>query len=223
LGWIPLTDKETHGASTWGGHFAFPRELYVLPDSVDGALGVRLPSEIADAVRGEQLAPSVAEPFMGETGAWSSGAMRFEGPDYGKSSLGRRFERIDVGWRMRLAPDAEFAGVALDAPVGVSGVEFVLDAIQRRLLIRNDSRRGDGTVFAELPLPALGDEPALRLLVEGDMAELFMDDRYALAARLPLPMAGMGFSLVASGGPAEFLDVAVHRLKGLEETVAAHT
>jgi len=49
------------------------------------------------------------------------------------------------------------------------------------------------------------------------MAELFVNDRYALAARLPLKMAEMTVSLIAQGTDAEFHSPTIYWLKGLDE------
>ena len=66
--------------------------------------------------------------------------------------------------------------------------------------------------MAELP----AGQHRLRVVVEEDIVEAFLDDRYALAARMPETLDGASVELVACGA-AGFENISLYRLRALRE------
>ncbi|MBK8034599.1 MAG: GH32 C-terminal domain-containing protein [Chloroflexi bacterium] len=57
----------------------------------------------------------------------------------------------------------------------------------------------------------------MRILIEKDMVEMFVNDRYALAARLPRELDTTALRLVATGGDVDFEELRVFHLLSMNE------
>jgi hypothetical protein len=189
--WVPTyAGPEESRRQEWGGDVCLPRELYPL---ADGSLGVRLPADVGKAIRGDRLfsadALPAAHPLPVPGGA------------------------LDLVLTLHLkdGPDGTcFAGVAVRSASGKPDLWIGVDIVRRELTFR---RAGDGgPVFSRLPVPAsLPAALPLRVVLDGDIGEAFLADRYALACRLPETSAGAALSPVADG-PARFTEVIAHGL-----------
>jgi sucrose-6-phosphate hydrolase SacC (GH32 family) len=191
--WVPTyAGPEESRRQEWGGDLCLPRELYPLPD---GSLGVRLPADVGKAIRGDRLFSADALP--------ASRALPISGG------------ALDLALTLHLQDGSDgtrVAGVAVRSATGKADLWIGVDAVRRELTVR---RAGDsGPVFARLPLPAsLPNDLPLRLVLDGDIAEAFLADRYALACRLPETSEGAHLSPVADG-PARFTEITAYALTG---------
>lgn len=143
------------GSQTWGGHLALPREIVRLPD---GSLGVRLARKLAErfALLSWQSHPG------GEIG----GAARYLPGERRAAALECSLNLPEEGGKFEIG----------FPPLGAVSIQ------PSRLRIRD----GTGECWSELEVDLPSDRSiAIQLFVEEDIAELFVGDRYALAARLP--------------------------------------
>jgi hypothetical protein len=194
MGWIPSDPL----GNAWGGHLCLPREVDQQPD---GTLTVRLAPEVSEGIRGDRL--ELAPP-IGDSGRWSPTAagIDYHGTGPGTALLGVRASSTDLEFEVTLAPGAERAGVLLGEQV-----EVVVDPNGLRVSSRQ------GIVYASVPRVAV-DPPRpvkVRLVTEGDIVELFVDDRSSLAARVEVDLTGASIRLLAVG-PAAFARLAAWRL-----------
>ncbi len=190
FGWIPTYGgpEEARGQQ-WGGDLALPREVYPLPD---GSLGTRLPASLSRHLRGLLVFPSPFRPAPGET---VNKRLRLPGT----------FERVDFETSVAIAGhEAASAGITLGPANGVPGFRIVVDRIGQQVLVQRD--RPGGAVFSRLPVFLEAGRPArLRVLADGsDIVEVFLNERYTLAARLPEALGAMQIHLLAPDGAATF-------------------
>ncbi|MBO9604468.1 MAG: GH32 C-terminal domain-containing protein [Paenibacillaceae bacterium] len=223
LGWIP---QQATG-NAWGGHLSLPREVYPLED---GTLAARLETAIGAAIRGDLLYGSASsQPIAAETGNWqrNTSEIRYSGSGFGMAKLPGSYDRFDLEMELSLDEGASRAGLLLDKDVaGPYGYEIALNRANGKILVRRDATGSGGWVnFAELEVGAAALEGTnkLRVIAEGDMLEIFVNDRFALAARISSSLSATGIRLFASGGGAVFDHVIVHGLKGKAVTVVDRT
>ncbi|MCC7206022.1 MAG: hypothetical protein IT323_01865 [Anaerolineae bacterium] len=214
FGWIPLTTFEAHGRYTWGGHLAFPREVFPL---ADGALGVRLEPGFGAAVRGPLVMADATARAVALSGGWSTGATLACAPQRGESvaELPGRYERIDLDLALAAGQDARKVGVRLADRYEI-GLDVAPDGSSWSWYI--GMPRGART-YARLPFRRDSERHTLRILVEEDMVELFADGRYSLCARLPSPIGSVPVRVFAEGGAATFDGVRLYRLHLPDEIV----
>lgn len=88
----------------------------------------------------------------------------------------------------------------------------MVDLVQQCLMVQRD--RENGVVLNELPIRVKpGQTMKLRVILEGDIAEVFLDDRYSLATRLPEEMAETRMGICAEGGFAVFAPIRAYALR----------
>ncbi|OXS57571.1 hypothetical protein B1A99_16045 [Cohnella sp. CIP 111063] len=204
FGWIPLRDVETIGYQHWGGDIALPRELVRRPN---GLFDVRLPASVGQAIRG---------------GRWPLPAA----PDAVHSADGDR-EAVIPGRYDRFDLTFEWLPSATDA---VGGVRIVSDGSERPVTVELDPAAGKlrirsgEIVHSELQVELDSTEVVrARLIVEDDIVELFVNERYALAARLMEPVRQASLSLFDTGDAADspsgsvFSAVELYRLLSRQE------
>jgi len=217
FGWIPLTTIEAHGQLTWGGHLALPREVYQLPD---GALGTRLEPEVGRRIRGEKLFPDGSKELRPETGSWRiAGEAVFEGPeDYGQATLPGTYARIDMDLTLVSGASNTLAGVMLTDTHLAWPIEIALDRAACRLVVMARWHRLDRKVYSELPIASCEGIHRMRVIIEADIVEVFLDDRYSLAARIPNELRSASVHLFAEGASMTFRDVSVYSLNDLNHS-----
>jgi hypothetical protein len=143
----------------WGGHVALPREIHQLPD---GSLGTRLPSRLLERIAGLP---------------WK------RVPDV---TITPRPQVVDAAWE-QLGPDfaAEFE---LRMPPDVRSVRLQIASLGEVALGRAKLRILDttGKPRSELAVEAAAARAVpVRLFVDANMVEAFVDERHSLVARLP--------------------------------------
>lgn len=212
FGWIPKSILPS-GSQYWGGHFALPRELYALPD---GRLAVRLEPSVAKRIRGETCFPKTGVALMPQAGQWTIAGNAASATQSGQRHSVRIQPApgsIDLTLNVLLRDKCDRAGIELDRKANGNGFEVVIDRKEKHLAVLNR----DGTVCAAQAIDDLNDcKVQLRVLVDGDIVEAFLADRYALAARLPASVRGETVELFAQG-PADFDNIDLCRLLALDE------
>lgn len=185
LGWIRTRlGRRDSGNWEWGGHLSFPRQIVQEPD---GTLFVKLPEQFA-ALRGEPLfmleesTPSVVY------GSWQrgrDGAMELVvSPLYGELALGVDASSFDAEIVFTLEEGTRSGGLIFgsDEANNHPGYEVCVDMRQQQLFIRKHCCRHTCYVNQDIEVRP-GDTLRLRVIVEADMVEVFLNDRYALASR----------------------------------------
>jgi sucrose-6-phosphate hydrolase SacC (GH32 family) len=215
FGWIPLTDVESHGYYTWGGHLALPREVYQLGD---GGLGTRLERSVGMRVRGERLYPGNSPSVIAQVGFWtlSDNMIYAQAADYVRATLPGVYDRFDIECQLRPDPGNKRLGLIIANLGGSAGIEVALDIEHGRLVIQAEPDAGEPKIFSELPIRLAAHPHHFRIIVEEDIVECFVDDRYSLAARVSKKLAGVILHLFAREGSAAFAGLKVYKLNGLD-------
>jgi sucrose-6-phosphate hydrolase SacC (GH32 family) len=212
FGWIPRSILPA-GGQQWGGHFALPRQLYPLPDR---RLAVRLEPSIAQKISGERWFPTEGASLIPETGIWKTDVTRAAACHTGcRGTL--RFQAapqsVDLMLDVNLRDGCEYAGIVFGAAATNSNYTMLIDVHGRRLAVLNR----DNTVRVQQAFDDLqGRKVHLRVLADGDIVEAFLDDRYALAVRMPESLTGARVALTARG-PVDFEHINLCRLRDLDE------
>jgi len=143
------------GKQHWGGHLALPREVYALPD---GKLGTRLPAKLTQTF--ERLPWQAIDDFTVSTRAHP-----IEG----------EWKRIAAEFTLSIPDDVGKVRMSI-APLGT----VVVSRDQLRIL------DGSGECWSELPVDLSSPQKfSFSVFIEDNIVELFVHDRYSLAARLP--------------------------------------
>lgn len=188
FGWIPLTASQP-GRQHWGGHLALPREVV---QNADGSLSTRLEPGVGAGIRGERVSALGAP----RTVAAESG---------GTLALPNDLGPFDAETELRVARDCTRSGLRLGDRFRV-----VVDFEKQLLAVEGVA----GEPVADLSVAVAPDAVLhLRVVVDGDIVEAFLDDRYSLAARLPQDVSRAPAAWFVQSGSATFEAVRVHRLK----------
>jgi len=145
--------------NSWGGHLAIPREIYALPD---GSLGSRLPLRLRKRL--EELPWREAPGFPVTSEARPLGGA---GPE------GWQDVAAEFTLQMPVATKAVRIGIA---PLG----EIVVE--RGRIRILDAAGETGSEISADVPADAA---VPIRVFVEAEVVEVFVNDRYSLVARLP--------------------------------------
>jgi len=220
LGWIPLYASRPDN-QFWGGHVAFPREVYQLPD---GRLATRLEKAFGNKIRGERQFPIGSDALQPQSGSWNivngNSAENTGGSGYDVAQVPGSYRRIDLELDLTLVAGCQRAGVVLGRSPTSAGFEVAVDDENRRFVIWTP----DSWVHSELPIQnPIGQPMRLRIIVEEDILEAFLDDQYSLVTRLPQTFHEESVGLFVSEGRARFREVELYRLKSLEEIASPYS
>lgn len=187
FGWIPSCVSELD-QPTWGGSLSLPRVIYARPD---GTLGARLHPGVGKLIRGAPL-------FSRDDTALSAKPAKLPGD----------WSFADAEMTVELPVSSARAGVAFVSRSGANA-EIVIDRRGEQLAIQT----ADGKIWARLHI-AIGQETTLplRVIMDGDIMEVFLLDRYSLAARLPQSVEHFSLEARAPHGPARLKDVRLWKL-----------
>lgn len=161
FGWIPMN----YCGQEWGGDLNLPREVYMMPD---GRLGSRLDPSFAQLIQGD-----LSNELISVEENESFGALAYADKRRKNFGVHAHFAAATTGVQ----------GVVLDKD---NGITAELDRESRELRITS---RGDGRetfIFSKLTLDD-GIESAdlhIHALYDEDIIEVFVNDRYALCARV---------------------------------------
>lgn len=159
------------GKQHWGGHLALPREVYALPD---GLLGTRLPRKLATTF---------------DALSWKS---------MNAFTLSSAPHVID-GERRNFVAEFDLASSSSDSEIQVEFEPL------GKVVIAPQSIRildGSGQCWSALPTRWLsGPSGTVHLMIEDNIVEVFVGDRFSLAARLPEQTKARRLSFSSSGAP----------------------
>ena len=224
FGWAhDRAERSDNGEWYWGGAFCLPHEVVARPD---GELDVKLPCEFDHA-----FTPKTNwtyQPILGHTRLHGLRLVEAQSPgtlSYGFfKGLGKRVmltckvRPLDVPGHFGfvLKSDAEMTNcLMLQFEKGMQRVSLVnlpMDVdpfwVQSCQSIYAPKQPGpDGPRVCERPFPfENGDEIDMKLLIDGDMLEIFIDERAAFTYRSYAPCA-YPLGLYVQDGVAEFYDI----------------
>lgn len=161
------------GRQPWGGHLALPRVVFSLGD---GALGTRLPERLARVF--DKLPWQLRDDIV---------------ITHASHAVLGQWQNLAFECMLEFATSETTVKVKIP-PLG----EVVLHTSRLAVL------DAEGECWSELPvvLPA-GKPVTVQLFVDGDIVELFVADRYSLAARLPGQKGGLRLVMDAAGPQAK--------------------
>jgi sucrose-6-phosphate hydrolase SacC (GH32 family) len=215
FGWIPLLTGPAGGSWIWGGHVGFPRQLFRL---ADGSLGARLEPKVSRAIRGQEIGTLAAAEVKPSTGKWQNeGSAWILAQDYGVADLGVETARFDADLSFALPLDGGYAGFRIAGRDNKDKVEIVVDHNRGVISVRHEYKEGEGSDYASIELAEKEPVYNMRVILEENMVEVFVNDRYTLAARIPerLPVRRIG--LAGKGENIRFSGASIYWLKFLEE------
>lgn len=210
MGWIPTyAGDEALRRPEWGGDLALPREVYA---GEDGVLYTRLPKEF-EQIRGDALytrGDGAPDRRSGQVETSDGVVVVPPGAPYGRAALPGTYGRFDLKMTVTLDESALAAGIILRGDSGKPGLELAIDLRTQQLVVR---RHGSGApALAWQPIDVKPHEAmTLRVIVEEDILEAFLDDRFSLAARLPERIDNHALEIFAEGG-AEVSDIDVRSI-----------
>ncbi|MEX1224739.1 MAG: hypothetical protein WEA31_09350 [Pirellulales bacterium] len=174
FGWIPLRAAARNESKSWGGHLALPREVLALPD---GTLKTRLAPKL------QKTWDKLAQPGMADFDI--SSASRFTG----------------VSWPLRNT--TLFANFDLGLPARDRAVHIELQNLGE--IVFNTDRvevvdaQGEMRSAIDVDLTDL-QKCEVRLVVEDDIIEVFVAERWSLAARVTSQGGECRLSFSSDGG-----------------------
>lgn len=186
FGWLP----KDYTSSTWGGNINLALEVFAYED---GTLGTKMFDGISDLIRGEQT-------YSLERQATVEAGATFEAPTPKRMDMSMSF-RLD-GERMKL--------VFYDKKV-----EIIIhnEGDRPHIEIRSNTFT---TSRLELRAGALDGDNTLRLVAEGNMLELFLNDAYTVHSRIGVNL-GEDTLVISAEGKAQLTQLDTYRLKFMEE------
>lgn len=158
FGWIPLN----YNGQEWGGHLNFPREVYPLEN---GLLASRLDMEFAQNITGRQTVYDVGTKSTGELGYHIDAE---EG-----------LENFGVKVELQLS-DGTKAGIVVDAGEGTA---VLIDLPAQRLRIVELCEGLSVFEYSSIDID-VSREAELHVILDEDIVEAFLNDRYSLCARV---------------------------------------
>ena len=161
FGWIPLN----YCGQEWGGDLNLPREVYMMED---GKLGSRLMPEYAQLIQGDMNVETICAKEDKDFGAISFSAKR-------QNNFG-----IHASFASSLTG---IQGVMLDMD---NGITAEIDRVSREFRIVSRGNDRETFIFSKLTLDDNIDGIPLHfhVLYDEDIIEAFINDRYALCARV---------------------------------------
>lgn len=186
FGWIP---KDYMG-STWGGNINLALEVFAHPD---GTLGTKIYDGISDLIRGEQ-------------------AYKLDSPVQVTSAKDYKFpseKRMD-----------------LELAFSMTGDEFKLQLVDKKVevILRNNGAdsaieiksNSFTTSTLKISADALSNDNRLRVIAEGNVIEVFLNDAYTVHSRIGLNL-GKDTVRLSTTGSVDLKQAAVYKLKFFED------
>jgi len=213
FGWIPTySGNSDSGRSEWGGHLAFPREIYA---AEDGSLYSRAPAEL-EILRDRVLYPQGQASIDRKIGQWTIEDDRWLLPtqsDFGEIWLDGRYSRLEMSCQVSLGENCSDAGFIFRAgDPHFSGYEVAIDYKHQMLILREHLERRKTLAFQSIDISA--NRPMqLRVFVDGSAIEAFLDDRFSLAGRAYRTSSTDKIGFYSTRGDFEVSDAKVYALK----------
>ncbi|MCS6830961.1 MAG: hypothetical protein RMM08_11095 [Armatimonadota bacterium] len=204
FGWVPTYggSEEARGQQ-WGGHLALPREIYRLPD---GSLATRLPDDLWRLIRGTRAFPNDSrKTFLEQEGRWrasADGISNLSQPATFALPVDAAQAALEVQITVGRNQEA-VAGITIMTPQREPAFNAVVNWKECSLSVKR--ARPGGITFNSLPLARpLPQTITMRLILEEDILEVFLDQRYSLVTRLPEKLARFVFGGFVQNGTVRF-------------------
>ncbi len=213
FGWIPTYGGNVdYGPSEWGGHLAFPREIW---SASDGTLYSRPPVEL-ELLRSGLLFTVPEMDSVKVIGDWQIAPHEFStlpGSDYAEILFPITQPRFEVVCRITLSEGCRHAGVIFrGGGSGFPGYEISVDAFHRQLILREHLERRKVLAFQSVEIKQ--QKPMeLRVIVDGSIIEAFLDNRFSLAGRAYKNAVCQYFGFYSDADQFSVRDCTVHGLK----------
>ena len=218
MGWTPTYIGRTDFAPyEWGGHFNFPRELYA---GAEGGLYLRLPKEFL-ALRTRTIAPRLTS-ARELRGRWSpaprNGLRLQERERAGAFLLAGNHRLIEIEATLNLSSRCQESGVLFGTDdAGRGGYVVSIDPKRQILRLTRQGERERSLAITNIRVRP--NAPLhLRVFLDGEMIEAFLDDKFALGGRIQDNMRGNRVGFFADGGAAEISLVRLHPLRPIRTT-----
>jgi beta-fructofuranosidase len=186
MGWIRTKEgRKDNGSWEWGGHLSFPRQMV---KGSDGSLYCGLPEQF-DQIRGEcKYSIDAQQDFQQTHGNWektSQGVMTAgQEQIYAEIELPGEFVEFDAKFEFEVKSGTRCAGIIMHADKengGHPGYEVAVDFQSQKLVFRKHTKRFGAYTEQQV---IVEDEEAvtMRVIVEKNLMEVFVNDRFALAS-----------------------------------------
>lgn len=172
---------------SWGGHLSLPREIYQLNDD---ALGVKLDTEVGNKIRGTEKESQTNKNIAPGDQLALNGA----------------YSRFDMSITATL--DAATAQIKVgNANISINKTEIKIAGLS------------DGITYASYVFPAVGlsAKTSIRVIAESDILEVFIDDKWALSARIGFTITNAAIKIAALNGALIVEQAKIYQLKFIEE------
>ncbi|MDW8207761.1 MAG: LamG-like jellyroll fold domain-containing protein [Chloroherpetonaceae bacterium] len=212
FGWIPTYQgRQDFAPYEWGGHLAFPREVYA---GDDGALYLRLPDEFL-ALRDKAYRPetSACQILVGNWKLHDESLELPEGDARGEFWLPGEHKRFEIEATLTFSGKCSEAGVVFRAgSASFPGYAVTVDRHNQRLLLKRHGERERHLVSSAIRIRS-NTPLRLRVFVDGDIVEAFLDDRYSIAGRAHVNSGMHQIGFYAEGGACRVERPTVYTLK----------
>lgn len=181
-GWI----TQRNYAYGWGGTLNIPREIY---QKADGTLGSRLDQDLYDLLNSGNLFNMEEDSFSQSgfeaiDGAYSlnEGETLYGYSNYASINASGTYDRTIIDLNVTLNDTSEVAGILVNGANNdvEIGIRKIGDAWQ--LYVKNQGSTGKVSAVQNITLDNLNDV-ILTIVLEGNIAEIFVNGEYALSAR----------------------------------------
>ncbi len=215
----------------WGGAINVAREIYALPD---GTLATRLDEHLTNLLNGGSMYRLPDGNRSVISGSWGAGTnqITFIGyginntsmgmSDYGESRLPNIYRRTLIESKLSIPSSSKMAGFKLSQDGAPEYATVAIDRQNKRLIASSSGQAGYVTrATYRLPDNMNYEDMEVKVIVEGAFVELFVNDQYALTARLfddgfRAILTNYSIGLFADGPGASFEDLLVNMLRTTE-------
>jgi hypothetical protein len=225
-GWI--APKATGGG--WGGAINVAREVFARED---GTLGSRLDPYMTELLNGGSMYDFSVGNTTTISGSWTTGAdqMTFTGngtnqtaismANYGEMMLPGSYRRTIVEANISMPTGARLAGFKLNQKEAPEFATVAIDKLNGRLL--TSCKEQGGYLIRAKYNTSISDYSnlSIKMVVEGTFIEFYVNDTYALTARIFNDgvrgvLNDFTISLFADGAGTSFSDLSVNMLRTTE-------
>lgn len=212
IGWIPTYVNSTDGNPyQWGGHMAFPKEIY---QTKDGELRARL--AVADNLLRKELLYTFegnADYVRGDGFTTEGQTLRYlKNHDYGELWFEGEYVNFDLEMKIALGKDSAGFGVVLKTGnEKFNGYEVFIDPNTKQLILREHFERMDK--ITSIPIEIKYNEGMkLRVIIDGNIIEVYLDNQFALSGRIHKFTSVNKLGLFTEYGSFEAKDINIYSL-----------
>jgi beta-fructofuranosidase len=202
FGWDPTrTGESDTGTWNWGGHLV----VHEVIQEADGTLSVHLPAEIAN-----HFNPAVTPAIMPQIGQWTTTPDSLTATvlhGFAWASLGQMPATSMLEVTVAYSAETRSFGIIVRADSTLDHYYQVrVEPGRQRVVFDRSPRPGDEPPIIERPLTLADNAVRLRVIVEGSVIVVYINDQVALSTRGYEHTSG-NYGLFVSEGNATFSDI----------------